>query len=368
MAVPLARRAMLAGLAAIPLAGAALATRPALARGAGALKTAAAQGNRFFGSAARIDQIDREPELRAAILRDCSYLTPETDLKWAALEPQRGELNLRPADDLANFALRNGLRLRGHTLLWYKSVPAWAADQLAVKPDWQLIERYFASVMPRFGDAIDQWDVINEPIETGHRMDGLRPDIFLQAFGPDYIARALRAARLFAPHGLLMINEFGLDYDIPIEQDRRYLLLRLLEKLKRSEVPLDGLGIQAHLDLTKGPFSEKVFEDFLRQVAALGLRIVVTELDVREADLSAPLARRDRAVADLTRRYLDVALAQPAVIGVSCWGLSDGNSWLRAGHSSGEPLNRGLPYDEAFATTPMYGAIRDAFLAAPPRI
>lgn len=366
MPISLARRRVLAGLAAAPLIGATLmGYSPASAQADGALKVAAARGNRFFGSAARIDRIASDPRLRRAILRDCAYLTPEVDLKWGALEPRRGELFMQPADDLADFGRCHGIRLRGHTLLWHKSVPGWAVEQLTVQPDWEIIRRYFASVIPRFGDTIEQWDVVNEPIETGFRMDGLRPDIFLQAFGADYIARALHEARLFAPQAQLMINEFGLDYDIPVERDRRYLLLRLLEKLKRSGAPLDGLGVQGHLDLAKGPFDEKLFADFLRQVAALGLRIVITELDVKEADPHLPRATRERRVAEMTRRYLDVALAQPAVVGLTCWGLSDRYSWLQE-ERPGVP-NRGLPYDQDFIATPMHAAIYDALRAAPPR-
>ena len=51
----------------------------------------------------------------------------------------------------------------------------------------------------------------NEPIETGYRTDGLRSSVFLQAFGVDYIARALWEARRLAPRAKLqLINEFGL--------------------------------------------------------------------------------------------------------------------------------------------------------------
>ena len=371
MTLPIARRRLLAGMPALPLALASARTPAAGKRDAKSLDALASRTARFFGSAARIDQINREPALRAAILRDCSRLTPEIDLKWGALEPRNGELMLRAADELAAFALRNGMKLRGHTLLWHSSVPGWAAQAMLEQRDWRLIQRYFASVIPRFGDAIDEWEVVNEPIETGYRMDGLRRNVFLEAFGPDYIRRSLEEARRFAPTARLMLNDYSLDYDLPVEKDRRYLLLRLLESLKRAGAPLDGVGIQAHLDLAKGPFVERVLEDFLREIAGFGLGIVITELDVKEADLSAPIARRDQLVAQHVRRYLDVALAQKAVSGVVTWGLCDRHSWLQqAGPASGASqvrLNRGLPYDYAMTPKPMHAAIRDAFLAASPR-
>ena len=74
--------------------------------------------------------------------------------------------------------------------------------------------------------------------------------------GPDYLGRALHEARRWSPDGQLFINEFGLDYDLPDDQDRRRLLLKLLERLRKAGAPLDGLGVQAHLDLGKGPLAQ----------------------------------------------------------------------------------------------------------------
>ncbi len=365
---PLSRRQLLAGLTAACLP----ATPSARAQTPPSLREAAAAGNRFFGAAVRIDEIERDPRLRQAILRDCSHLTPEIDLKWDAVEPVRGELRLRAADDLAGFARRHGLKLRGHTLLWHDGIPPWAAEALATRPDWTLIRRFFASVIPRFGDSIEEWEVVNEPIETGFRMDGLRRSPFLDAFGPDYIRRALEEARQFAPNARLMLNEYGLDYDIPVERDRRYLLLRLIERLRHEGAPLNGLGIQAHLNLRKEPFDERIFATFLREVAGLGLQIVITELDVMEADRSLAPAERDHRAADLVRRYLDVALAEKAVAGVVTWGLGDRHSWLQQRrHSPADgphDLNRGLPYDDDYVPKPMHRAIGDAFRTAPPRL
>ena len=370
MTPALSRRRVLGGIAALPAA--ALLTAGPSAAAASSLKAAAQAGHRFFDAAVRFDQIAADDALRAAVLRNCTHLTPEIDLKWNALEPRRGELRLGPADDLAQFALRHGLKLRGHTLLWHDGVPGWAAEALAERPDWTLVRRLFASVIPRFGDSIEDWEVVNEPIETGYRMDGLRRNPFLAAFGPDYIRRALEEARQFAPNARLAINEYGLDYELPVERDRRYLLLRLIERLRNEGAPLNAIGLQAHLDLAKGPFDERAFEAFLKELAGFDLQIAITEFDVMEADRRAPIAVRDRRVADMARRYLDVALAQKAVAGIATWGLSDRHSWLQEHRpeprEGAADANRGLPYDGDFAPKPLHRAIRDALRSAPPRL
>jgi endo-1,4-beta-xylanase len=338
----------------------------------GSLASSARQHGRFYGAAVKADRLFNDVDFQRAVLRECSHLTPEVELKWASIEPDYGQLDFGQLDALMSFATRHDKRVRGHTLLWDKSVPAWASTTLRSTPDWTLIRRYFASVIPRYGDVIEQWDVVNEPIDTGHRMDGLRETIFLEAFGTEYIARALHEARSFAPRGQLMINEYGLEYDSIEERDRRYLLLKLLDRLKESGAPIDGLGLQAHLDLKKGPCSQTAIASFLKEVKSLGLFVVVTELDVTESDYVAPVAKRDRLVGDEVRRYLETVFAEATVPGVATWGLSDRYSWLEVtkldlarfpgawADGTGPGLNRGLPLDASLRQKPMYDAIEAA--------
>src|SRR5579863_2519773 len=284
------------------------------------LAQAALRDGRFFGSAVRVDQLDAEPDLRRAVLRECSHVVPEIEMNWDQIEPAYGQLTFDKMDSLAAFATSYRKKVRGHMLLWHLAVPEWAVVQLRERQDWNLISRYFGSVIPRYGDVIEQWEVVNEPIDVGQRSDGLRESIFLDVFGPDYIGRALTQARIFAPRGQLFINEYGLEYDIPEERQRRYFLLKLLERLRKENVPLDGLGLQGHLDLRKGHVSQTEIAAFLREVAAMGLSMIVTELDVKESDYVATAEQRDRMVADEVRRYLDVVLAQRVVLGVTTWG------------------------------------------------
>lgn len=336
------------------------------------LSEIAAATKRYFGAAVRIEDIVHESDLRGAVLRECAYVTPETALNWDVVERSSGTFSFGSMDDVLAFAIAQGMQVHGHALLWHGSVPSWAEERLAMERSWTPVRRYLEAVFSRYRSSITQWDVINEPIETGYRMDGLRDNVFLRAFGPDYIPRALREARHLAPQAQLMINEFSLEYDTRVEQDRRYHFLKLLERLKNAGDPLDGVGLQSHLDLSKGPFSAALYARFLGEIANFGLFIVVSELDVKEYDYILPVEQRDRLVADATARHLDVVLAQPAVRGVITWGLSDRHSWLkvtpddmaRYPHAwkdgSGPGVNRGLPFDSTMRRKPMYLAIADA--------
>ena len=327
----------------------------------------AAQG-RYFGTAVRLEQLRDMPTLRRAVLSNCGSVTPELDLKWAAIEWNRGDYNFRPVDDLLDFADKNGMQVHGHTLLWGQSVPLWAKAHMAENAgDWSIVSTYMNAVLSRFGSRISRWDLVNEAIDTSES-DGLRRNLFYKSFGPDYLERALAEARTHAPEAKFLLNEFSLEYDNPVDEARRHALLRLLERLKRSGSTFDGLGVQAHLDLSKGNVQRRIIKPFLEAVADLGLEIFVSELDMQEADLTRPQAVRDQKVSDEVRRYLDIVLEVPNVKGVTTWGLSDDLSWLNSEEYKRRDVkgatldkNRGLPFDGTMRPKDFYYAMNSAF-------
>lgn len=324
-----------------------------------------------FGSAARTQFIQSDPDYRDSLLQYCSRLTPEIEFKWDQIEPRQGQFTFDAADGVANFARDHGKEIYGHTLLWHRSMPPWLPDYLQQTKDWTTVSGHVSRMVGRYS-GVSYWDVVNEPIDTGFRDDGLRPSVFLDCFGPDYIAMALQAARAASAGANLLINEYGLEYDLTVEHDRRYHFLRLLERLKKSGAPIDGIGLQAHLDLRKGPVSQAAIASFLKEIRNLGLFIFVTELDVTEADYVRPAAERDAKVGSEVARYLDVVCDFEDLRGVATWGLTDRYSWLglppdeieaykehgywRDGTSPG--FNRGLPLDTDLRPKPFLGALK----------
>jgi len=142
----------------------------------------------------------------------------------------------------------------------------------------------------------------------------------------------------------------------------------LLARLKARGVPVQALGLQAHLQAGVKELNQTQLAQFCADVAALGLKIVITELDVRDNRVAGDPALRDEAVASQARAYLDAVLTCPAVMGVLSWGLSDRRSWLNDELPRDDKLvQRPLPLDSELRRKPLWQAIADAFAAAPPR-
>ncbi|MBV9734295.1 MAG: endo-1,4-beta-xylanase, partial [Acidisphaera sp.] len=171
------------------------------------------------------------------------------------------------------------------------------------------------------------------------------------------------------PHALRVLNDYGMEYALPWQERRRGAMLDLLADLKARKVPVQALGMQAHLDGSETHLDQKVLAKFCADVASLGLKIVITEMDVRDNGLPADIPLRDAAIAAHGRAFLDAVLPNPAVIGVITWGLSDRRSWLDQSMPRIDKLpQRPLPLDADLQRKPLWASIAgalDATLSRP---
>ena len=324
----------------------------------------------LFGCAVQQNQLAADRGLAAAVAREAAIVTPEFELKWASVRPSPAADRFDAPDQLLAWCDAQGIRMRGHALVWHEALPDWVPRFLDDAAARRLLTEHVAKLVRHYAGRLQSWDVVNEAIEPRHgRADGLRVSVWQAALGPAYIDLAYRTAAAADPSATLYYNEYGLDFDTPEDEARRRATLALLERLRKDGVPCHGLGIQGHLAAAGKRFDAGRFTGFLDAVAALGYQIMITELDVTDHRLPGDAATRDAAVAAVTLDYLTAACAHPAVRGVLSWGLSDRHSWL-----NGDPTykrtdglaQRPLPLDGALARKPMWAAIARAIDRAGP--
>jgi endo-1,4-beta-xylanase len=337
------------------------------------LKQRAANKGIIYGSTSRKIALLNDEQYAAAIVENCGLLVPEWEFKWTAgnvrLRPDAETFDFIAADWMANFAAKHNLLLRGHTLVWHLSLPPWFEETINSKNAAPLLENHIQTFVGRYAGKIHSWDVVNEVIDPKDgRDDGLRLSPWLEALGDNYIDLAFRLTAVADPQALLVYNEFGLEYDNREQEAKRTAVLRLLEKLKSQGTPIHALGIQAHLSPSDNKFNPEKFRKFLEEVASLGLKIMITELDVVDKKLPKDIATRDRIVAGTYEDYLSTALDERAVIAVINWGLSDRYTWLSEfePRPDGLPV-RPLPLDERMQPKLAWNAIARAFDGAPNR-
>ncbi|HWA31159.1 MAG TPA: endo-1,4-beta-xylanase [Rhizomicrobium sp.] len=318
-----------------------------------------------------------DPAVCALTVTQCGILVPENELKWVALRPDAQSFDFRRADILIDFAEKNGLAMRGHTLLWNRAewFPKWVASyDFGSNPAAEaerLLREHITTVCRRYGNRVFAWDVVNETID--HDTGEMRETPFTKYLGPQAIDIAFDAARAAAPQAQLVYNDYmswGAD-----SAKHRAGVLRLLERLKKKKVPVDALGVQSHIGpgatdagTTFSAAEQTEWRGFIDEATGMGLDIVMTEFDVGDQTMPADIAARDAEVAALARGYLDLMLDYRRLRYMMAWGPTDKYSWLQGWWPRKDGLpKRPCPYDDQMRPKPLREAIADAFRAAPAR-
>jgi len=338
--------------------------------GEASLRERAAAKGLIYGAAAPYRTLSSDTEFAARFPQECAILVPENELKWRALRPSLDRFDFTKGDWLAKFAQTNDMLFRGHTLVWYKGLPKWFKEKINRQNAEQMLIGHIQKVAGHYAGKMHSWDVVNEAIHLADgRTDGLRNLSWLEFLGPDYIELAFRTAKEADPRALLVYNDNDLWSDTPKGEAKKATVLKLLERLKSKGTPVDVLGMQGHLrGHQMDQVNAKKLRAFLANVADLELKIMLTELDVRDHKLPKDINIRDRLVAQAYEDFLSVVLDEPAVMAVMTWGLSDRNTWLSrfAPRKDSLPV-RPLPLDEQLNRKLAWNAMARAFDHAPMR-
>ncbi len=375
----LTRRAALAsGTAALafsPFTGASIAQAARVgADGDGEnLAALAAQKGLTFGASFAVHELDRPYGKRYAELyqHDARLITSELCLKIPILRPDAHVLEFAPADRFFAFASENGLGVHGHTLIWDDYLPDWIKQLSGVEID-HLLNAHILTVLERYQGKAETWDVVNEPIAPWDKNpDNLRQGPFYAHLGEDYIGHAFRLARELEPKAKLLLNEAQTESADDNGATFRKSLLALIKRQLDKGVPIDGIGLQCHLQ-SERRYDFPRFAAFIQDIVDLGLDVQITELDVNDSAFSEQVKKRDAQVADLYARFLKDVLAVPEVSSLVLWQMTDATSWmadpaLKNGLRKDKRPSRPLPYDRNFQKKPAWHAIADALRAMPER-
>lgn len=318
------------------------------------LADAAARTDRLIGTAVDTPFLTGDPVYATTLASEFSYVTPGNETKWGSLQPvDSAHWDFAPADAIMSFARHHDIAAKGHVLIWHSQLPPFVTDALAPDQLVTLARRNIHEVMHRYRRETRAWDVVNEAMAD----DGtLRDTVFLRKLGPGYIADAFRWARAEDRGAILYYNDFNID-TINVKSNAVYELVR---GLIADHVPIDGVGFQMHLEAQSAPSTEEMVAN-LKRFTDLGLRVNISELDVRIANAGGDLVTRLALERQVFHRAVAACVQVPGCETLTTWGFTDLDSWIDATFGPDDPLE----LDEQYRRKPAYYGIVDGFLSVP---
>lgn len=327
--------------------------------------------NGYFTIGVAVNQRNiSDPTQIELIKKQFNSITAENDMKPGEVHPSEGVWKWERADKVANFCRQNGIKLRGHCLVWHSQFCNWMFNDKngkLVKKEvfYARLRDHIHTVVSRYKDIVYAWDVVNEAMSDGggRGFGGKEPNPYRQSqlynlCGDEFIAKAFEYAHEADPNAILFYNDYNAA--TPAKRDRIY---NMVKKMQDAGVPITGIGMQGHYNIY-GPSEEDV-DAALTKYSELVKHIHITELDIRcnqEMGGQLQFSRGEKSVMpgyistlqeDQYARIFRVFRKHKDVIdNVTLWNLCDADSWVGVN-------NHPLPFDENLKPKKAYYAIKN---------
>ena len=280
------------------------------------------------------------------IKNDCNILVYENNMKCGVLRPNKKFWNWSDIDLLVKFAQENKMAIKWHTLFWHQQNSPFLSSYWSREEALTEMDEHITTIMTRYKGIISEYDVVNEMFNDDGTM---RENIWYKTIGPDYIEHALIKAHEVDPDAKLYLNEYTNEEMGHPKADAMY---NFVKDLKDRGVPINGVGMQLHLDTTI-PCSEDAIRANLERYNELGLEISFSEVDIR-----IPTGeKKEENLPKQQEMYVmlyKLAKEMPNVKSVITWGISDKHSWVPATFAG---KGDALLYDTKLQPKPVYTAV-----------
>jgi endo-1,4-beta-xylanase len=339
------------------------------------LRQAAAARAIPIGAAAHADEFGppdllKNPVYANFLSTQYSMLEPGNAMKWNITQPTQTTFNFQAGDELVAFAKANGMRVRGHNLCWHTELPSWLPPYAATATPAQmatLLQNHITTEVTHFKGQTFAWDVVNEAFNdpSGPAGVSLRDSIWydqpgIGQTGTGYIEQAFRWARAADPNALLFYNDFNLEKP----GSKFTAVYNMVQDFVKRGVPIDGIGFEMHLTLSTAPSAAGLAQN-MQQLAALGIQVHITEMDVRLLlDSNGNASAADlQTQAQVYQTVMMVCLQQPNCTAFQDWGVSYADSWIPASFPG---YGAALPFDQNYQPTAAFNALMSAMQTTAP--
>ena len=297
--------------------------------------------------------------ITGTFLKDYNAIECENETKPDATMVQNGstdnniKVSLNNCAAICDFAVKNNLAFRGHTLVWHSQMPQWFFKQgFNANGAWvdkttmntrmeSYIKNMFAAYQKQYPTLnLYAYDVCNECVSDdsgrtasagGARTpgwgNGASP--WVQIYGSnEFVEKAFTYAKQYAPKTCkLYYNDYNEYWD-----HKRDCIYNMCKSLYQKGL-LDGVGMQSHINADRNGFSgTSAYVTAMKKYLSIGCDVQITELDISREN-------NKYSDTDQANKYTDIFKAamdwnkNPQGTGrvtlVQIWGPNDANTWIK---------------------------------------
>lgn len=281
--------------------------------------------------------------------------TPNWYFTGGGLRPSATTYHFNDLDKIFAFAESHHMPVQVHHFLWgeEKWLPDWLKNSHYDKQQlMDLMHDHIMTVGGRYRGRVREWTVVNEAFSRNLHMFGLRDWWADNTGSMDYIDQAFTWAHQADPNAKLILNDFQNEG----ENDISNAMYDYIKGAKARGVPIDGIGMQMHIDGTHPTQKDEVVSN-MKRFGELGVEVYVTELDVNMNDVPADSMAKDQQQAKIYYEMMRACIESKVCHSFALLGITDKETWY---NYLGIPDSRPLPFDNAYQPKAAFFEMRRA--------
>lgn len=295
--------------------------------------------------------------IKNILLKDCNAVECENETKpdqtivRGSVSGTDLKVSLNNCAAICDWASKNGLGFRGHTLVWHSQTPLeffqsngnWVDKSTMSKRMENYIKAMFNAFKTQYPNLnLYAYDVCNECISDDagacNNGDGARAKGYndgkspwVQIYGNNsFIEEAFKYAKQYAPSGCKL---FYNDYNEHASY-KRDCIYRTCKSLFDKGL-LDGVGMQSHVTANANDWAggTEAYLNAMDKYLSIGCDVQVTELDVsvKDSNENAQVTKYKTIFEHAMNWNKSHPRPKNRVTLIQIWGPNDGHSWLSSG-------------------------------------
>lgn len=312
-----------------------------------------------LGNVAKLNRLKNKPYVNI-LTSQYSFLTIDGDGDWTygdgTLRPSPTQYNYTNINKLVSFAKAHNMPIQFHHLVWGEQnfLPDWLKNgnynsaQLL-----NIIHEHISNVVGHYRGQIAEYTVVNEAFTRAEHIDGLS-DWWADHIGSDiYIDDSFIWAHQADPNAKLLLN----DFDNETENNVSNAEYKYAVAAKAKGIPIDGVGMQMHINAADPPSKQAVIEN-MQRFMAIGLPTYVTEFDINLNSVKGSSLYKSQLESQITYNMVRACIESKACVSFAQIGITDKESLIKQLFNTN---SHSFLFNSRYQPKPSFYAFREAW-------
>lgn len=245
------------------------------------------------------------------------------------IQPGPTTYDFANTDKTVAFAAQHNMPVQFHHLVWGDAVnlPKWLLNGNYSKTQiLQILHDHIDTIMRRYKGRIQSYTVANEAFAEDQHIYGVK-NWFVDQLGmstSSYVDQLFTWAHQVDPSATLLLNDFDNETQTSVSD----VMLGYIKSAKARGIPIDGVGMQLHVDASSPPSKQAVIAN-MKRFGAIGVPVYITEFDINTNSVKGSSAYKQQLETKITSDMVGACIASHDCVSFDVFGVTNKNDVIR---------------------------------------